>query len=90
MSPALAAGCTIVIKPCEITPLTAIRTAEPAEEAGFPAGVVTVECFATEEEAVARANSTVYGLSAGFWTRDPDRMARVSRAFRFGTMWKRF
>ena len=49
--------------------------------------VVTVERFATEAEAVARANSTVYGLSAGFWTRDPDRIDRVSRALRFGTVW---
>lgn len=49
--------------------------------------VITVERFATESEAVARANSTVYGLSAGFWTRDPDRIARVARALRFGTVW---
>ncbi len=49
--------------------------------------LISVERFATEEEAVARANSTIYGLSAGFWTRDPDRMARVSRALRFGTVW---
>ena len=49
--------------------------------------VISVERFDTEAEAVARANSTIYGLSAGFWTRDPDRMARVSRALRFGTVW---
>ncbi len=49
--------------------------------------VITVERFATEEEAISRANSTIYGLSAGFWTRDPDRMARVSRGLRFGTVW---
>jgi betaine-aldehyde dehydrogenase len=49
--------------------------------------VISVETFATEAEAVKRANSTIYGLSAGFWTRDPDRMARVSRALRFGTVW---
>jgi betaine-aldehyde dehydrogenase len=48
--------------------------------------VITVERFADESEAVARANSTVYGLSAGFWTRDPDRIARVARALRFGTI----
>ena len=49
--------------------------------------IVTVEKFATETEAVERANNTDYGLSAGFWTRDPDRIYRVSRALRFGTVW---
>jgi betaine-aldehyde dehydrogenase len=49
--------------------------------------VVTVEKFSTEEEAVQRANDTIYGLSAGFWTRDPDRMERVSKGLRFGTVW---
>ncbi|SKA96947.1 betaine-aldehyde dehydrogenase [Paucidesulfovibrio gracilis DSM 16080] len=49
--------------------------------------VISVERFHTEEEAVQRANATVYGLSAGFWTRDPDRIHRVSRALRFGTVW---
>jgi len=49
--------------------------------------VITVERFATEDEAVARANDTDYGLSAGFWTEDPARMERVARALRFGTVW---
>jgi betaine-aldehyde dehydrogenase len=49
--------------------------------------VITIEKFSTEEEVVARANSTVYGLSAGFRTRDVDRIQRVSRALRFGTVW---
>ncbi|WP_462324020.1 betaine-aldehyde dehydrogenase [Desulfoplanes sp.] len=49
--------------------------------------VVSVETFSTEEEAIRLANDTVYGLSAGFWTRDPDRIYRVSRALRFGTVW---
>ncbi len=49
--------------------------------------VISVEQFATEAEAVERANGTIYGLSAGFWTSDPDRIARVSRALRFGTVW---
>src|SRR5213082_3014629 len=40
--PALAAGCTIVLKPAEQTPLTARRVAELAQEAGFPDGVVNV------------------------------------------------
>ncbi|WP_218188313.1 aldehyde dehydrogenase family protein, partial [Desulfosarcina cetonica] len=42
MAPALAAGCTIVMKPSEITPLTTIKIAELAHEAGFPTGVVNL------------------------------------------------
>jgi betaine-aldehyde dehydrogenase len=46
-----------------------------------------VEQFHSEAEAVTLANGTIYGLSAGFWTRDPDRMERVAGALRFGTVW---
>ncbi len=41
-APALAAGCTVVLKPAELTPLTAIRLGELALEAGLPEGVFTV------------------------------------------------
>lgn len=40
--PALAAGCTIVMKPAEQTPLSALHMAQLAKEAGFPAGVINV------------------------------------------------
>jgi aldehyde dehydrogenase (NAD+) len=40
--PALAAGCTIVMKPAEQTPLTCLRMAELVLEAGFPPGVINV------------------------------------------------
>ncbi|MCS6850411.1 MAG: aldehyde dehydrogenase family protein [Gemmataceae bacterium] len=40
--PALATGCTVVLKPAEQTPLTALRVAELAQEAGFPDGVINV------------------------------------------------
>ncbi|MCX7408872.1 MAG: aldehyde dehydrogenase family protein [Planctomycetales bacterium] len=40
--PALASGCTIVMKPAEQTPLTCLRLAELAQEAGFPDGVINV------------------------------------------------
>lgn len=40
--PSLAAGCTVVLKPSEVTPLTAFRLAELALEAGVPAGVFNV------------------------------------------------
>ena len=39
-APALAAGCTVVMKPAELTPLTAIRLGELALEAGIPEGVL--------------------------------------------------
>jgi acyl-CoA reductase-like NAD-dependent aldehyde dehydrogenase len=41
-APALAAGNTVVLKPAEVTPLTAIRLGELALEAGLPPGVLTV------------------------------------------------
>lgn len=41
-APALAAGCTLVLKPAEQTPLTALYAAALIKEAGFPAGVVNV------------------------------------------------
>lgn len=40
--PALASGCTVVLKPAEQTPLTALRVAALAQEAGFPDGVINV------------------------------------------------
>ncbi len=40
--PALAAGCTVVLKPAEQTPLSALRLGELALEAGFPAGVINI------------------------------------------------
>jgi aldehyde dehydrogenase (NAD+) len=40
--PALALGCTVVLKPAEQTPLTALRVAELAMEAGYPPGVINV------------------------------------------------
>ncbi|WP_409275255.1 NAD-dependent succinate-semialdehyde dehydrogenase [Neobacillus sp. SCS-31] len=42
VAPALAAGCTVVIKPAPATPLTALLLAECAHEAGMPAGVLNV------------------------------------------------
>ena len=42
IAPALAAGCTLVLKPAEQTPLTVLRLADLVAEAGFPAGVVNI------------------------------------------------
>ena len=42
LGPALAAGCTVVLKPAEQTPLSALRVGELLMEAGFPPGVVNI------------------------------------------------
>ena len=42
LGPALAAGCTIVVKPSELAPLSTLRLMELVDEAGFPPGVVNV------------------------------------------------
>ncbi len=42
IAPALAAGCTVVLKPAEQTPLSAVRLGELIQEAGFPEGVVNI------------------------------------------------
>jgi phenylacetaldehyde dehydrogenase len=42
LGPALAAGCTIILKPAEQTPLSALRLGELIQEAGFPDGVVNI------------------------------------------------
>ncbi len=42
LGPALATGCTVILKPAEQTPLTCLRLGELVEEAGFPDGVVNI------------------------------------------------
>ncbi len=42
MAPALAAGCSVLVKPAEQTPLSVLRLAELAQEAGVPDGVINV------------------------------------------------
>jgi betaine-aldehyde dehydrogenase len=42
MAPALAAGCTVILKPASLTPLTALALGDICHEAGIPAGVVNV------------------------------------------------
>jgi aldehyde dehydrogenase (NAD+) len=49
--------------------------------------VLTVQRFKTEEEAVALANDTRYGLAAGIFTRDSARSLRMSQNIRAGIVW---
>ncbi len=53
IGPALAAGCTVVIKPAELTPLTTLLLVKTFEEAGLPAGVINV--ITTSESAATSA-----------------------------------
>src|SRR5204863_152308 len=81
VAPALAAGCTTVLKPAEQTPLTAIRLGELALEAGIPEGVLNVVTGDGETGAalvdhpgvnqIASTGSTVGGRAAATSARRP-------------------
>jgi aldehyde dehydrogenase (NAD+) len=49
--------------------------------------VLAVIRFSTEEEAIALANDTEYGLSAGIWTGDLVKAQRLARDLRAGSVW---
>ena len=49
--------------------------------------VVTLTPFATEDQAIAIANGTRYGLTASLFTSDAERASRVARALKAGTVW---
>lgn len=49
--------------------------------------VLTVRTFRTEEEAIAMANDSIYGLAAAVMSADPERCRRVARALEAGILW---
>ena len=49
--------------------------------------MVTVSTFREDDEAIAIANGTDYGLGGGLWTSDLSRAHRVARAMRSGMVW---
>jgi betaine-aldehyde dehydrogenase len=49
--------------------------------------VLVMQKFSTEEEAIAMANGTAFGLASAVWTRDITRAMRVARAMEAGTAW---
>ena len=49
IAPAIAAGCTMIVKPAELTPLTTLYFVKALEEAGLPAGVVNVITTSTSQ-----------------------------------------
>src|SRR5699024_4359186 len=87
MGPALAAGCTVVIKPSGETPLTALKLVDLAEQAGFPKGVINIvtgssreigEVFLTDERVrkVTFTGSTEVGKL--LMKRDADTVKKLS------------
>jgi len=79
--PALAKGC--YVEPTVVRARPELRVNR--EEVFGP--FVTVATFEGDDEAVAMANSTSYGLGGGLWTRDLRRAHRVADALRSGMVW---
>jgi acyl-CoA reductase-like NAD-dependent aldehyde dehydrogenase len=79
--PALAKGCYVEPTVVRADPETRVCR----EEVFGP--FVTVSTFADEDDVVAVANGTDYGLGAGLWTRDLSRAHRVADRLRSGMVW---
>ncbi len=69
------------------TILTGVSDSSPAVQEEIFGPVLTVQTFATEEEALALAAHPTYGLCAGVFTRDLSRAVRMTRGLEAGTVW---
>ncbi|MGH6681053.1 MAG: aldehyde dehydrogenase family protein [Bradyrhizobium sp.] len=65
---------------------TGVRPAMSIAQEEIFGPILSVMRFGTIEEAVTLANGTAYGLSAGLWTRDMDKVFAIGRALRAGTV----
>ena len=63
MAPALAAGCTVVLKPAEQTPLTAMMLGELINKAGFPAGTINIVTGAGETGSLVSTHKGINKVS---------------------------
>jgi acyl-CoA reductase-like NAD-dependent aldehyde dehydrogenase len=63
LAPAMAAGCTIVLKPAPQTPLTALRLAQMIEQAGWPAGALNVLPLSNEDAGTVVSDDRIKMLS---------------------------
>jgi aldehyde dehydrogenase (NAD+)/betaine-aldehyde dehydrogenase len=79
--PALAQGCYV-----EPTVVRADPRSRVGQEEVF-GPFVTVTTFSSDDEALAIANGTDYGLGGGLWTRDLSRAHRIASAIRSGMVW---
>lgn len=95
---AVAAGATVLAGGRTVEPVAGGAYYEPTILTNVPAGttlfdtevfgpVLTVTVVDSDEEAIALANNSVYGLAASLWTRDLSAAHRLSRALDAGTVW---
>jgi aminomuconate-semialdehyde/2-hydroxymuconate-6-semialdehyde dehydrogenase len=71
----------------EPTVITGLRVDSRVNQEEIFGPVVTVTPFSSEDEVVAFANSTPYGLAASLWTRDLARAHRLAERIQSGTVW---
>jgi aminobutyraldehyde dehydrogenase len=71
----------------EPTVVTDVPAGAPVTSTEIFGPVVSVETFSTDDEAITRANETIYGLAASVWTTNAARSLSVPRRLDFGTVW---